>query len=137
MLTQIKRTLRAHTMPFGAETRPNGAVLFRLWAPAQQRVLLIIEGLDDALPMKALAEGWHEIETDTAAPGTQYLFELADGMRVPDPASRHQPQDVHGPSEVINRNPRCWRFFRSRSHDQCSHDQCTSDQDMLFVLEGA
>ena len=102
MLTQIKRTVRAHTMPFGAETRPNGAVLFRLWAPAQQRVLLIIEGLDDALPMKALAEGWHEIETDAAAPGTQYRFELADGMRVPDPASRHQPQDVHGPSEVID-----------------------------------
>jgi malto-oligosyltrehalose trehalohydrolase len=30
-------------------------------------------------------------------------------MRVPDPASRHQPEDVHGPSEVIDPTAYCWR----------------------------
>ena len=35
-------------------------------------------------------------------PGTLYKFVLPDGSRVPDPASRYQPSDVHGPSEVVD-----------------------------------
>lgn len=37
-----------------------------------------------------------------AAPGTRYLFVLPDGSKRPDPASRHQPEGVHGPSEIID-----------------------------------
>jgi malto-oligosyltrehalose trehalohydrolase len=89
-------------MPFGTQARPDGTVRFRLWAPAQQQVLLIVEQHDEAPSMTPLADGWHELATDRAAPGTRYWFQLADGRQVPDPASRHQPNDVHGPSEVID-----------------------------------
>jgi 1,4-alpha-glucan branching enzyme len=34
--------------------------------------------------------------------GDNYWFELPDGARVPDVASRFQPQGVNGPSEVID-----------------------------------
>ena len=96
-------------MPFGAELRPDGGTRFRLWAPTQQRVRLVLEGRSDALPMTALAEGWHELVTNEAVAGTRYSFELANNMQVPDPASRYQPRDVHGPSEVIDPASYQWR----------------------------
>ena len=32
-----------HRMPFGAEVLPGGAVRFRLWAPSQNGVALVLE----------------------------------------------------------------------------------------------
>ena len=88
-------------MPFGAEWLPGSGTRFRLWAPACQRVDLLVEG-QAPRPMIGLAEGWRELLLDEAGPGTLYRFGLPDGMKVPDPASRFQPRDVHGPSEVID-----------------------------------
>ena len=98
---------RVHAMPFGATVEP-GAVRFRLWAPAAEHVALAIEGHDGPLPMTALEDGWHEFTSDQAGPGTLYRFILPDGMAVPDPASRHQPHDIHGPSEVIDPAASAW-----------------------------
>jgi malto-oligosyltrehalose trehalohydrolase len=47
-------------------------------------------------------QGWFELTTHEAKPGAQYSFRIDDGREVPDPASRFQPQDVHGQSEVID-----------------------------------
>ena len=98
---------RSHSMPFGAEPRLDGTVRFRLWAPSQNRVSLVL-GECDLLPMTPLEGGWHELATERAEAGTLYRFELEDGKRVPDPASRHQPQDVHGPSQVVD--PRAYQW---------------------------
>ena len=89
---------RAH----GAEIRPEGGVRFRLWAPAHERIFLSLEPEGRLLPMSSAGEGWHELVLDEAAAGTLYRFALPDGLKVPDPASRFQPQDAHGPSEVID-----------------------------------
>ncbi|SMD01392.1 malto-oligosyltrehalose trehalohydrolase [Rhizobium sp. RU36D] len=85
---------------FGPVVSERG-VLFRLWAPKQQRVDLVI---DDRPPvrMDLAADGWHMHESPEAGIGSRYRFILADGIEVPDPASRHQPADVHGPSEVVS-----------------------------------
>jgi malto-oligosyltrehalose trehalohydrolase len=109
MPTVAERATPFHAMPFGAELGPDGAVRFRLWAPEQQRVRLVLEGQDETLAMQSRADGWHELATSGARAGTQYCFELANGMRVPDPASRYQPRDVHGPSEVIDPAVYQWR----------------------------
>ena len=87
--------------PHGPRVLGQGGVHFRLWAPACERVKLV---LDDAevIAMCPRAQGWHEVVAPNAAPGTRYRFELPSGLRVPDPASRFQPDDVHGPSEVID-----------------------------------
>ncbi|TRZ92219.1 MAG: malto-oligosyltrehalose trehalohydrolase, partial [Rhodocyclaceae bacterium] len=37
-----------------------------------------------------------------ARAGSRYQFRLPDGLLVPDPVSRFNPDDVHGPSEVID-----------------------------------
>jgi malto-oligosyltrehalose trehalohydrolase len=52
--------------------------------------------------------GWFELETDAVKPGTQYRFRIDDAHKVPDPASRFQPGDVHGPSEVIDPDAFSW-----------------------------
>ena len=48
------------------------------------------------------AGGWAELVTRDAPPGTRYRFRIDGDLLVPDPASRFQPVDVHGPSEVVD-----------------------------------
>ena len=93
---------RAHAMPFGAQVLPDGTVRFRLWAPAAGHVSLLLEDVGAPLPMLSVADGWYEWTTAQASAGTRYRFVLDDGQEVPDPASRYQPGDVHGFSEVID-----------------------------------
>jgi maltooligosyltrehalose trehalohydrolase len=60
--------------------------------------------------------GWHVADVPDVGPGTLYGFVLPDGLRVPDPASRFQPQDVHGPSLVTDPEGFAWtdRDWRGR-----------------------
>jgi maltooligosyltrehalose trehalohydrolase len=94
---------RSHSMLLGAEVREDGSVRFRVWAPKASRVDLCLEGTDkDALPLAKLESSWFELITREAGPGAHYRFQIDDEVQVPDPASRFQPHDVHGPSEVID-----------------------------------
>lgn len=99
----------AHDMPFGAQVEP-GNVRFRLWAPAQDEVTLLLQtaGHEHALPM-VRAGGWFECHSEAAQPGDRYLYRLQDGRRVPDPASRFQPDDVRGASEVVDPYAYVWQ----------------------------
>ncbi len=99
---------RRHTMPHGAEIAPDGRVRFRLWGPDCDGIRLAIAG-GPTLPLERDGDGWYELVTDAAQAGTLYQYELPDGLRVPDPASRFQPRDVHGPSEVIDPTGFEWR----------------------------
>src|SRR5271165_1874127 len=95
---------RRYDMPFGAECRDGGSVRFRLWAPAAQQVEVCLAGEKSSilLPLEPRDQGWFELFTDAAVSGTQYKFRINDVREVPDPASRFQPQDVHGPSQVVD-----------------------------------
>lgn len=92
---------------FGPITMVDKTV-FRLWAPLQEQVTLRIPDRID-LAMNRGVEGWYFAEVSEGGPGTQYSFVLADGLVVPDPASRHQPKDVHGPSEVVDHLHYAWK----------------------------
>jgi maltooligosyltrehalose trehalohydrolase len=96
-------------MPFGAAILEGGIVRFRLWAPAQRKVAVVIESDGTSLPMEQAEEGWFELRTDRARAGDLYQFQLADGFLVPDPASRRQARDVHGPSVVVDPRDYPWR----------------------------
>lgn len=100
---------RRHAMPFGAEIRDDGAVRFRLWAPKARQVEVALEdGEDRLLPMQSLEDGWFELQTREARAGTLYRYRIDGNDKVPDPASRRNPRDVHGPSEVIDPNAFDW-----------------------------
>ena len=105
-LLQKETTTRMHHMPFGAELQQTA----RSASGSGRRRT---QGSDSnsmagPLAMEPVGEGWHELVTDRARPGTRYRFVLPDGMRVPDPASRYQPKDVHGPSEVVDPATYAW-----------------------------
>jgi maltooligosyltrehalose trehalohydrolase len=102
---------RRYNMPFGAECRDDGSVRFRLWAPAARKVELCFNGSNKAmrLALDSYDQGWFELTTDAAEPGTQYKFRIDGAREVPDPASRFQPGDVHGYSEVIDPRAFDWQ----------------------------
>jgi maltooligosyltrehalose trehalohydrolase len=98
---------RHRELPFGAELTPNG-VRFRLWAPRATAVSLQLDAVDPAgLPMACEGDGWFTLSTAFAEPGARYRY-LIDGQAFPDPASRYQPDGVHGPSEVIDPEAYDW-----------------------------
>ena len=90
---------------FGARLTSNGAC-FRLWAPAAKRVDLL---LDTPRPMLRGEDGWFSADIAGARAGTRYKFRIDDGVDVPDPASAFQPDDIKGPSELIDHGAYRWR----------------------------
>lgn len=99
-------------MPFGAEVREDGSVRFRLWAPKAKRVDLCLERRP--LPLDRLDDGWYELITREARAGGRYKFQIDGRIEVADPASRFQPEDVHGPSEVVD--PRAFAWIDDEWH---------------------
>jgi 1,4-alpha-glucan branching enzyme len=59
--------------------------------------------------MQPLAEGWYEVTIPGLRAGTLYKYRINGEMEIPDPASHFQPQDVFGPSEVIDHDRFTWR----------------------------
>ena len=99
--------INAFISQFGAEVLADGGVRFRLWAPAAQRVDLLLE--KKSVPMEAAGDGWFERVEPSAKAGSLYKYRIDGSLEVPDPASRFQPQDVSGPSEVIDPHAFEWR----------------------------
>jgi maltooligosyltrehalose trehalohydrolase len=107
-------------MPFGAQITDDGRVRFRLWAPGARRVDLSLQdgqGGAQILPMNSLADGYYEIITDKAKAGSRYRYRINGENEVPDPASRLNPEDVHGPSQVVDPTEFEWTddAWRSRA----------------------
>jgi len=97
----------ARALPFGATLIGDGRTQFRLWAPAQEKVSVEIEGRAPSA-MQRLADGWFEGAASCGA-GAKYRYRLQDGLAVPDPASRAQAEDVHGASLVVDPRAYPWR----------------------------
>ena len=97
-------TIRRFDTSWGA-IRQGDAVRFRLWAPGLDRLTLRLG--ERELPMRALERGWFEA-VEPASPGTPYGFILPDGEFVPDPATRAQASDVHGPSLIVDPAAHRW-----------------------------
>lgn len=53
--------------------------------------------------MEQIGRGYHEARVTDVEPGERYFFRLPQGKERPDPASRLQPEGVHGPSQVVPR----------------------------------
>ena len=90
---------------FGATIEKNG-VSFRLWAPGAQRVDVMLETSHE---MHAADDGWFAAHIPDAGPGSRYQFRIDGDLQVPDPASQFQPDDIFGPSEVIDHESYRWR----------------------------
>ena len=108
------------------DERPLGATLtsdgtqFRVWAPDADDVTLVLEGSPEGdddrserLDMESVSAGYLERFVESLSAGARYRFALPDAPEpFPDPASRFQPEGVHGPSEVVDPTTYDWQLDR-------------------------
>jgi len=83
---------------FGPLVTAQG-VTFRLWAPAANGVAVVFD--DARWPMQREG-GWFTVDVPGAQACLRYKFRIDDDLLIADPASRFQPDDVQGASEVID-----------------------------------
>jgi maltooligosyltrehalose trehalohydrolase len=89
-------------LPVGAECQPTGGVHFRVWAPRCRELWVEIEGIP-VLALHSEPGGYFSGFASNATAGMQYrLGTDGNSERLPDPASRFQPEGPHGPSEIID-----------------------------------
>ena len=103
-------------MPFGCALEPQGGARFRLWAPSSATVTLELWRPGNGEPTRHLMQslhGWHEIDVPEAGEGASYRFVVktrqAHDLAVPDPASRSNPQGVHGASLIVDPKSYVWQ----------------------------
>ncbi len=84
--------------PLGARPRADGTVEFRVWAPRATSIALRLPRGE--VELKPAGFGIYETVTE-APPGEDYRF-VVDGVALPDPCSRWQPDGLRGPSRVLD-----------------------------------
>ncbi len=60
------------------------------------------DGMPFVSELEAAGHGWFEGQVEGVGAGARYRYRLPDGRLLPDPASRFQPEGVHGPSLVVD-----------------------------------
>ena len=96
-------------MKHGINYLENGKYEFNLWAPFPRKVALkIISPEEKIIPMEKDKEGYWRTTIEGVTPATKYFYRLNDEEGRPDPASQHQPQGVHGASQVVDHSAFVW-----------------------------
>lgn len=93
--TELHRFLGA--IPHGAK-----GTEFTVWAPGATRIELELDGGPHGIVLTRGDDGLHKALVPDAQPGDRYFYRIDGGPPRPDPASRFQPQGVHGPSEIVD-----------------------------------
>jgi maltooligosyltrehalose trehalohydrolase len=95
-------------MNIGATYLGNGNTELTVLAPLKEKMILhIVYPFDEEIRMQKDDHGYfHTIKK--IGPGCKYFFKT-DKKDLPDPASKFQPQGVHGPSEVIDHTIYTWK----------------------------
>lgn len=113
---------RKRSLNLGATKARSGFYAFTVWAPLAARVdlKLRLRPKTVLIPMVKDDDGYFRTEAIRVAPGTKYSYVLDGAKERPDPASRFQPDGVHGLSSVVDPDSYRWkdRLWKSLSlHD--------------------
>lgn len=96
-------------MKVGANYLGGDRCEFVVWSPIREAVSLKLETPEPrTIPMERDESGYWRVTLDNIPPGTRYKFQLDEDTIRPDPASEFQPEDVHGPSEVVDHGAFNW-----------------------------
>jgi maltooligosyltrehalose trehalohydrolase len=94
-----------YDISLGASYLGEGRCRFRVWAPFVNTVQVhIISPSERIVPMAKDGLGYHQAAVNHLEPNTLYLYKLDGDNERPDPASRYQPEGVHGPSQVVSKD---------------------------------
>ena len=111
----LSAVLKANRL--GANRLPDGTWQFLLWAPHSRSVSLKLVENGRTIPMNALQGGYHQAVVGDLSAGTRYCYCLEDGRELPDPASRFQPEGVHGPSQLVDTGAFRWTDYNWKGRE--------------------
>jgi len=75
---------------------------FTVWAPTANTVSINLFGHDEPVPMARREDGRFSCDCTGVSAGARYAFQIDGRGPFPDPASRWQPDGVHGFSAVVD-----------------------------------
>jgi maltooligosyltrehalose trehalohydrolase len=93
----------------GAEVLPEGGVRYPIWAP-EKEVTVVVEAGGRArreLSLGTEPGGYRSAIDERGRPGDRYKYQF-EGNVWPDPASRFNPDGVHGAPQVIDPRDYHW-----------------------------
>jgi maltooligosyltrehalose trehalohydrolase len=94
-------------MELGAVPQGTTETKFTVWAPRAGRVELRLTDTGHDIDMAASGDGYFRV-TGPCGPGARYRYRLDGSAEHADPASRAQPDGVHGPSAVVDLTAHRW-----------------------------
>src|SRR5688500_12276213 len=87
----------------GAWLQPDGTCEFTVWAPEAEKVeILITEPAEKTIALAKHDYGYWYAATEKISPDSRYFVRLNGDLQRPDPASMHQPDDVHKASKIVD-----------------------------------
>jgi maltooligosyltrehalose trehalohydrolase len=91
------------TQGLGATYLGGDTCGFLVWAPLVNQVEIHILSPEERIVLlEKLSQGYHYGLVQGVKPGTRYVYRLDGNTERPDPASKFQPEGVHGPSQVVD-----------------------------------
>lgn len=114
-MTNVEQDSREKTT--GAVRRADGTWQFVVWAPRSKSVRLHLLAQAPIGQSASRPDRWIDMESDacgyfraevTHADDARYFYELDGLVERPDPASRLQPEGVHGPSQTVDLSSFRW-----------------------------
>jgi maltooligosyltrehalose trehalohydrolase len=100
LITSLKTLIYTH-LPVGAHLNGNQQCSFTVWAPLASSVSVVVSSETSSQLHKGEMGYWSTTVTNLT-PGTKYWYKLNNESLRPDPASRCQPDGVHGPSAIVD-----------------------------------
>lgn len=95
-------------MNVGVAPLENGDYQFTLWSPTADSVALqLVSPRQDIIPMQRSELGYWNAGVPGLESGARYRY-LINDVPYPDPASRYQPEGVHGPSAIVDHSQYVW-----------------------------
>ncbi|MGE5218777.1 MAG: malto-oligosyltrehalose trehalohydrolase [Chloroflexota bacterium] len=86
----------------GATYLGGNACRFRVWSPSVAPLGVRLLRSDRLVSLKRAGRGYYETVVEDVRPDDTYFYQLGIDKLRADPASRFQPQGVHGPSAVLD-----------------------------------
>jgi maltooligosyltrehalose trehalohydrolase len=110
-LVESSETSTSPVFAPGARVEHDG-VHYSVWAPLHREMTVDIRrfgGGAERLTMVKDEKGYFTVQDIRGKAGDRYSYILPDGVATPDPASRFQPEGVHGFSECVDPRTFEWR----------------------------
>ncbi len=100
----------------GAKYLGSGKCKFTVWAPLIEKLSLhILSEIPSVIPLTKNNKGYFQTYLDNISPGDRYLYQINNNSEIPDPASYFQPEDVMGPSCIVDHDS-----FQWNDHNWCN-----------------